>query len=302
MQFVDTTIGITGVTGFVGSEAAEYFRALGADIRGLVRERVDQPEVEQIVGTINDQDAVRNLARGCDFIIHCVATHGPDFETAERVNVDGSQTIGKAALAAGCDRFIHISTCGVYDLVDVDVVTEDTELWEYDSDSDLVYGVTKAEAERKLRSLQEGGLPLTIMRPPNILGAHPRSTFSHSVGEWLKEGDGSVGGEGDHTWPYVHVQSLLAAIEAAFEQPESVGEAYTIVDGHTTWGDFIREIADWMDAPLEIAEKSEPYDYFYGRFSSEKAERELQFETVVDYRTAMEETKRYLTESGFITE
>lgn len=302
MPFQGNTIAITGVTGFVGSEAAEYFNALGSDIRGLVREEVDIPEVDQIVGEINDDAAVRNLVQESDYVIHCAASFDEDFESAERVNVGGSHTIGKAALDAGCDHFVHISTCGVYDLVEVEVVTEETDLWDYDPDTDLVYGVTKAEAERTLRSLQEKGLPLTIMRPPNILGAHPRSTFSHNIGEWLQEGNGALAGDGDNSWPYVHIRSLLQAIEAAFDRPESIGQAYTIVDGHTTWGEFIKEIAGWMDAPLEVKEKEAPYDHFYGRFSTEKAEEELLFETVVDYRSAMQETKRYLADAGLLTE
>lgn len=301
MKLKGKTVAITGVSGFVGSQAVERFLSKGAEVRGLVRTPLDDPAITEIEGGINAENAVKTLIQGADVVLHCAASSGPTFQEAREVNVEGTRTLGESALDAGCKRFIHISTCGAYDLVDADVVTEETPLWEYDENSKLAYGVTKAEAERVLMQLHEKGLPVSILRPPNILGAHPRSTWSHKVGKWVHSGEATIPGDGSNSWPYVHIHNLLDAMEAVLERPKSVGEAYTIVDGHTTWGQFLNAIADWMDAELIEVEKESPYDFFYGEFSTRKAREELGYQPTVDYKTALQETKEYLQEAGYLT-
>lgn len=300
IDLTDTRIAISGISGFIGSSAADRFRAAGAHVRGLVRQPLDRSDVEQVVGDINDILALERLVEGCSIVLHCVASHGPAFEDAHRVNVEGTRAIAEAALAAGCERFVHISTCGVYDLVDQEVVTERTPLWPFDEESELVYGVTKAEAERALQQVGAQGLPMTILRPPNVLGAHPRSTFSHRIAAWIDKGEATVPGDGANTWPYVYISNLLDAVDAVIAEAQAEGEAYTVVDGHTTWGEFLHIIAGWMGGEVTEVEKEPPYDYFYGRFSTEKAKRELGYQPRVDYETALRRTKAYLEEAGFI--
>lgn len=77
-------------------------------------------------------------------------------------------------------------------------------------------------------------LPAAILRPPNILGGHPRSIWCHNLAQNIKAGKQRISGDGSNTWAYVHVDNLVDAIVPALTHPAAAGRAYTILDGHTT--------------------------------------------------------------------
>jgi nucleoside-diphosphate-sugar epimerase len=189
----------------------------------------------------------------------------------------------------------------VYNLVDIDLVMEETPIWDFDEASDLVYGITKAEAEREVMKAMAEGLPAVIMRPPNILGAHPRGDSTHYA-QAIKEGKPSYGGEGGNTWPYVVVENLVEAIVLAIHTPQAMGRVYTIVDGHTTWREHIGIFADWLGVELKQRPLRAPYDFFRGRFSTGRIKNELGYSPRLTYEESMARTKEFLQEIGLLSE
>jgi nucleoside-diphosphate-sugar epimerase len=295
------TILVTGITGFVGSRLANRLVTTGVKVRGLVRAKADLPAVQQFLGDITDQPSLLPAVQGSDMIVHCAASdQGINFKEEAKVNVEGTRHLVEAALQSGCERFVHVSTCGAYNLVDVDLVDENTPLWDYDESSPLVYGVTKAEAERVVMAAVEQGLPAVVLRPPNILGAHPRSFFAKEMAVRIRDGDLKVYDQGSNTWPYVHIENFLDAIEAALVNPIAVGRAYTIVDGHTTFGEFCGRYAQWFNVQLGERPAQLPYDLFKGKFSTKRAKQELGYSPRITYEEAMQETFHYLQEIGLL--
>jgi nucleoside-diphosphate-sugar epimerase len=300
-MLTEKTILISGVTGFVGSRLANRLVTTGVKVRGLVRAKADLPAVQQFVGDITDQSSLLPAVQGSDMIVHCAASlEGNDFATDAKVNVEGTRNLVEAALRSGCERFVHVSTCGAYNLVGVDLVDENTSLWDYDGSSPLVYGVTKAQAERVVMAGVERGLPAVILRPPNILGAHPRSFFAKELAIRIRDGELKLYDKGSNTWPYVHIENFIDAVEAALVKPVAVGRAYTIVDGHTTLGEFIGLYASWFNVQVGERPARPPYDLFKGRFSTERAKQELGYSPRVTYDEAMQETFLYLQEIGLL--
>jgi nucleoside-diphosphate-sugar epimerase len=291
---------VTGAHGFIGTRLARRLRAAGHSVRGLVRRDEEVPGVELVSGDIADPEVLREAVAGMDAIVHTVACFHDDFAEARRVNVLGTRLLAQAALRAGCGRFVHLSTCGTYALTGLDLVDETTPLWEYDEGSPLVYGVTKAEAERVLWRAAADGLPLVVLRPPNVLGADLLSTWGYHVALAIRDGKVELGGDGGNTWPFVHVENLLDAIGLALEHPNAVGEAFTVVDGHTTWAEYTGRFAAWLGAELHRREPREPYDTFMGRFSSEKVRTELGYSPRLTYEDAMRETRLLLRVHGVI--
>jgi nucleoside-diphosphate-sugar epimerase len=274
----------------------------GAHVRGLVRERTELPGMEVVIGDLKDARSLRWAAKGAHIIVHCAVSYGIDFNQASAITVEGTRNLAEAALSNRCERFVHISSLSVYDLTDVDLVTEDTPLWAFDEHSDLVYGVTKAEADRVVAALAQKGLPAVILRPGAILGGHPRSVWSHQIGERIAEGKGSYGGDGQESIPYVHISNLVDAIMAAIELSDPAGRAYSIVDGHVTWMQFAAKLSSWIGIDLKQREPQEPYETFFGRFLAEKARIELGYYPRVSYEEAMEQTRRYLQRAGIIAQ
>jgi 2-alkyl-3-oxoalkanoate reductase len=283
----------------VARRLVQRLLARGRPVRGLVRRDEELPGVELVIGDVADEQTVARAVEGTDAVVHTAAYEGADAVEARRVNVEGTRRLARAAAVAGCGRFVHLSTCGAYDLAGVDLVHEDTPLWEYDEHSPLVYGVTKAEGERALvRVAAQEGLPAVVLRFPNVLGPGRDSFFAHDLAFAVRDGRVTVADDGGSTWPVVHVESVVDAIEAALRPTAPAGGAFTIVDHHTTWGEFVGRIAEWVGGETGSREARAPYDHFRGRFSTERARRELGWEPRVSYEEAMEEMRQFLRDEG----
>jgi nucleoside-diphosphate-sugar epimerase len=184
-------IALTGGSGFVGSRVAAQMAALGATVRAVVRTVGNHPglgssRITQIVGDFVDPQLAAEACRGADFVVHSAATAGPDLEAVRRVNATGTANLAAAARAAGCRRFIHISTVSVYATPDPAGDYDETAGLKTDGEP---YGLTKAEAERGLEPEMRRGLPVVILRPGAILGVHPTSTWAVRIPNRIRQGE-----------------------------------------------------------------------------------------------------------------
>src|SRR3954462_9803171 len=113
---------ITGATGLVGSHATEEALRRGHRVRALVRASsdtalLDRWNVEKVVGDLADPEALRRGVAGADWVFNCAAKVG-DWGTLEefrRLNVEAFRHLLEAASDAGVDRFVHVSSLGVYE-------------------------------------------------------------------------------------------------------------------------------------------------------------------------------------------
>jgi nucleoside-diphosphate-sugar epimerase len=161
---------ITGATGFVGRRTAQRLVLEGMHVRGFVRRPVAPPDLESYLGDITDAATVAPAAVGAHVVVHCAAVlHRATREEAIRVNVEGTRIMLEAALHAGCERFIHLSTVFAHAVEGYDVVDEATPLRQA-SDA---YGESKARAEQAVWAVAAQGLQVTVLRPPAILGVVP---------------------------------------------------------------------------------------------------------------------------------
>src|SRR3984885_12655319 len=119
------TIFITGATGLVGSHATEEALKQGHRVRALVRPTsdtrwLDQWGVETIVGDLEDPQALRTGVAGADWVFNCAAKVGDWGTLAEfrRLNVEALRLLLDAASDVNLDRFIHVSSLGVYEARD----------------------------------------------------------------------------------------------------------------------------------------------------------------------------------------
>src|SRR5262245_22395103 len=196
---------ITGASGFVGGRTARRLLQEGMHVRGLVRRAVELPGLEIYVGDITDAATVAPAAVGAHLVVHCAAVfRSATREQAMRVNVEGTRIVLEAALQAGCERFIHLSTVSVHEVDGRDVVDESTPL----RHAGDVYGESKAMAEREVWAAAAKGLKVTVLRPPAILGVDPTAYWSVRMAHRIASGDFALPGDGLATLPYVHVDNL----------------------------------------------------------------------------------------------
>ncbi len=173
---------VTGGTGYVGAHAVAALLEAGHDVRLLVRrpERiattvgatgVDVDALEVVVGDMVDPEAVARAVSGMDATIHAAAVVAAlDRKEAEKtveVNVTGTRTVIDAALAAGCDPVIHVSSIAAVFRPTVDVISSELPPV---VDAVNPYTRSKALAEELARDRQASGAPVVIVYPGGVCG------------------------------------------------------------------------------------------------------------------------------------
>lgn len=164
---------ITGATGFVGTHLVERLVGEGHSIRCLVRPRPgrqleDTAQIEWVSGETGSPEALDELARGSDTLIHIAGLTralGPDGFHA--TNTRATAMLVAAARRAGVGHFIHVSSLAA-------------------SKPDISpYAWSKALSEAAATALA-GDMALTILRPPAILG--PGDSATKDIMAWLRRG------------------------------------------------------------------------------------------------------------------
>lgn len=309
MDLTGVPVLLTGGSGFVGSRIAAWLASEGAEVLALVRRKGAHPglesaRIEQVEGDFTDPATARRACAGRRIVVHAAATISQDLAEAIAVNVAGTGALAAAARAAGCRRFLHISTLSVYDFqTGAESFSEASPLrvlgknYAHSPAASPYYGTTKAEGERALRVEMERGLPATIFRLAAVLGVHPTSGWAVKVPEKVRAGLVALRGDGSDILPWTHVDNVVHAVALSLGRPEAAGRAYNIVDGEVAWRDFAGEMRTWFpDAPpLPVipAENVRPEDIFIRHCTGDLVRAELGYAPVRSYAEGMAEAARW---------
>lgn len=285
---------VTGASGFVGGRVSRRLLEQGYRVRAIVREGAETPgddRIEIVRGDFVDPATAARAAAGARVVVHSAATAGPDIDPVRRVNVDGTRSMVEAALQAGSERYVHISTISVYDRAGRSLIDEDSPL----KTSGDPYGWTKAEADLVVLEAMARGLRATILRPGAILGAGRTSTWGTRVPESMREGKVKLRHDGADTIPFVHVEDLVDAVLLAIRSERAIGRVYNVADEHHTWREYTDEVRHWLDLPeLERIPEADvaPGTYWVGFASTDRIRRELGFAPARSYTDGMAEAER----------
>jgi UDP-glucose 4-epimerase len=145
-------IGISGSSGFIGSHACDSILRAG--------------------------DAPVSVQRGfplppCDVLIHIAALAHQTASLEELMEANCELTLRLAAEAreAGVKRFVFVSSIGVVAGSETQPLTSDAEYRPINN-----YGISKAEAEKKLLELQ--GIEIVVLRPPLVYGPRAKGSMA----------------------------------------------------------------------------------------------------------------------------
>jgi nucleoside-diphosphate-sugar epimerase len=173
---------VTGGTGYVGGNAVIRLLADGHDVRILARRPirvattlgavgVDIEQLDVVQGDMTDRASVTRAVNGVDATIHAAAVVAALDRTeaahALDANVNGTRNVIGAALDAGCDPVVHVSSIAAVFSPAVPVLTSDLPPV---SDASNPYTRSKALAEEYARELQAQGAPVTIVYPGGVMG------------------------------------------------------------------------------------------------------------------------------------
>ncbi len=243
------TIFITGATGLVGSHAAEEALKRGHRVRALVRPSsdtrwLDQWGVQTVVGDLEDAEALKAGVSGVDWVFNCAAKVGDWGSLAEfrRLNVEALRLLLEAAREARVERFVHVSSLGVYEGRDHHGTDETVPPAAHSLDA---YTRSKTEAEALvLQYHRESGLPATVVRPGFIYGERDRTVLPKLVHS-LERGLFTYFGSGQQALNCIYVKNLVEGIFLAAESPAAVGEVFNLTDGQlVTKRQFVSRVAE----------------------------------------------------------
>jgi 2-alkyl-3-oxoalkanoate reductase len=243
------TIFLTGGTGLVGSHVAEEAVRRGHKVRALVRKSSDTSYldglgVEKVNGDLEDIEALRSGVAGSDWVINCAAKVGDwgPLEEFRRLNVAAFRLLLDAASDAGIERFVHVSSLGVYEGRDHHGTDETVPTAAQALDG---YTRSKVEAEAlALAYVKDRALPLTIVRPGFIYGERDRTVLPKLLNS-LRSRVFRYFGSGDQALNCIYVKNLVHAIFLAAESPGAVGEVFNVTDGRrVSKKEFVGRVAD----------------------------------------------------------
>jgi 2-alkyl-3-oxoalkanoate reductase len=257
---------VTGANGLVGAAVCRALVERSARVRGVVRRAGSAPALDGVtehVGDPADEAVARAVTRGADAVVTTVHPMGASREVQDRVAVEGTPVLARAARDAGAARLVHVSTAGVHDRsAGAGDVTEDSALLPEGSGD---YPDTKNATDAALA--QVAGLTTVLVRPPAIVGAGPTSVWNTLRPREIRDGERRVNPA--KTWAWVHVDDLAAFIAdlatgavATADDPERgpVAGSTTpvLVAGEpATWGDYLGAVTDalgvepeWTDEPV----------------------------------------------------
>ena len=246
---VPKTLFVTGATGLVGSHVVEEALRLGHRVRALVRASsdtrwLDQRAVEQIDGDLEDADALGRGVAGADWVFNCAAKVGDwgSLEDFRRLNVAALELLLQAAVTARVERFVHVSSLGVYEGRDHFGTDETTP-----PAAEALDGYTRSKVEAEalaLRYQKTQNLPLTVVRPGFIYGERDRTVLPKLVHS-LRTKRFAYFGSGEQALNCIYVKNLVHALFLAAEAPDAVGEVFNVTDGpRVSKRQFIGRVAE----------------------------------------------------------
>jgi len=202
---------VTGANGFVGAHTCAALVERGARLRAVVRRPGTAPAlpgVEEHVGDFLDPACAATVLPGAAALVTTVHPMSADRATQQRVSVEGTAALARAARDAGVGRLVHVSTAGVYDRSPgVGDVGESAALVADDSSD---YAVTKRDTDLALAAVD--GLTRVLVRPPAILGSGETSVWNTLVPAEIRDDEPERHAVPQQTFGWVHVDDLTALI------------------------------------------------------------------------------------------
>ncbi|WP_404363716.1 UDP-glucose 4-epimerase family protein [Marinobacter sp.] len=254
-------LAISGATGFVGSALVRRLaqETSAGHILALVRSRSgDLPAQVQQAEIGPDGNFAEPLPlAGVDTLIHAAArVHVMNDSSADplaefrRVNVEGTLALARQAAKAGIRRFIFLSS--------IKVNGEATEPGRPFTPEDPPapqdpYGISKLEAEQKLRALaSETGLEVVIIRPVLVYGPGVKANF-RAMMSWLERGIPLPLGAIDNRRSLVALDNLVDLVITCIDHPAAAGETFLVSDDEDlSTTELLRRMARALDRPPRL--------------------------------------------------
>lgn len=219
---------VTGASGFIGEHLVKCLYEHGFDITCLVRPSSDRSRLERfrpryVTGDILDAESIQEAVTEADIVFHLAgSTKSLRLAEMERTNVDGVRNVAQACMnSRNPPTLILVSS-----LAAAGPTTRGRLLVERDLPNPVSnYGHSKLAGEYAA-TLYANQFPLTIIRPPIVLGEGDRNglTMFESIARWNLH---LVPGLSDEYFSVIHGKDLAEALILAALNGRRVSKDYS---------------------------------------------------------------------------
>ena len=246
---------LTGATGFIGARLAAALRERGDEVRALVRSpekagALRELGCEVVAGELSDIEP--SMLEGCDALVHSAAAYqvgvsASQAEAMRGVNVGGTEQTLDAAVSAGINRIVYVSTVNTFGDTKGAVVDE---TYVRPANSFVsAYDETKWLAHEAVKRRIEAGAPIMIAMPGLVYGPGDTSQMGEQIrsamaGKLPYLGFPTLGANAVHVDDVV--QGILLLLDGG-----AIGEAYVL-------GGEVTRAHDLIGAAAHAAGKRPP--------------------------------------------
>ena len=297
---------VTGGAGFIGSHLSTELLRRGHKVRvadslitGKRRNLAHIPDVEFVEGDLADADFARQVAEGCDYVLHQAAIPSvprsvKDPITSNRANVDATLSMLVAARDAGVKRFVFAGSSSAYGNTPTLPKREDMP-----SNPLSPYALQKVVGEQYLQMFTRlYGLETVSTRYFNVFGARqdPSSPYSGVISVFatalLENRSPTIYGDGEQTRDFTYVANVVDGVLRACEAPGASGEVINVATGgRVSLNTLFRSMRDIIGGTLEPT-YVEPRqgDVRDSQADIGKAKALLGYEPIVSFEDGLEHT------------
>jgi 3-dehydrosphinganine reductase len=241
---------VTGAGGFIGRRLVSSLLEKGYAVRGLFLPEEDaaaatRARVEVVRGDLTDPTTLKGIADGVSVVFHLAArvTDWGPLEAFRSVSVDGTRHLLEACRGASVRRFVYFSSFTALGFSrDTSGLDEGAECIK----TGIPYSDTKVETEALVARLGgEYGIPFTIVRPANVIGAG--SVWVKDVLDAYYRAPTLIFGDGSAPGAFVHVHNLVDGTILAAESEKAAGQTYHFIDDYpVTWAEYLTTLGSWI--------------------------------------------------------
>jgi nucleoside-diphosphate-sugar epimerase len=292
---------VTGGAGYIGSVLVRELLKSGWRVRvldnfvygrGPLRELLDHPDFELVVGDCRNSADVEKAIDGAQSLVHLAAIVGDPVckqypKAALETYYLATRALAETAARRDLRRFVFASSCSVYGSSDTEV-DEDTTARPLS-----LYARTKIDSELALLRMRSDSFHPVILRFASVFGLSARPRFDLVVNLLTARAckDGVITVYNPGQWrPFIHVRDIARAVCRVLEAPTATvdGEVFNVGDQRLNCtlgglGDKISSVVG--NVRVEHVSNSDPRDY---RASFDKIRSRLGFEC------------RHLVEDGIV--
>jgi uncharacterized protein (TIGR01777 family) len=243
---------ITGGTGLVGTHLSRKLQGMGYEVAILSRTKRNENRLHTYIWDYNKNEIDKDSINTSDYIIHLAGVNlGERRWTSKRKQLIFDSRIKSAELIYNnidkennkLSAFITASAIGYYGAITSDKVLSETEppaddflgqtckKWEQVADRFTDIGIRAVKIRTGVVLAKQGGALTKILIP-------------------IKWGIGSVIGDGNQYFPWIHIDDLCSIYIKAIGDTKMIGAFNAVAPEHKTNKQFMETIARNLDKPF----------------------------------------------------